>query len=104
MKKIFRHLIRVLLILILLFCVMLYALLFTQSGLNTALYFTKKIFPHVKIASSQGALASQITLQNLSYSNELIDIEIKNLVVMWQPFQLLSHQLFIQQLFMQGVN
>lgn len=66
----------------LILCVLLLALfvalgilLFTNKGLNVALWATEKFVPQLKVESTQGALFPRFTLSGVTYSDESLNVD-----------------------------
>lgn len=76
-----------------------YWLLMTKSGFNTALDFTQKTVPELSINEARGRLYDGIYLQGISYEPEESDaIYIESIDARWQLWSLLSSRLIINQL------
>jgi len=105
MRRLFTYLFRFLLIFIVFGCGILYLFLFTQPGLQWSISLAKKFAPgHLEIAESSGVLSSHFILKKIHFVNDDLQLDIKQFELRWRPFPLLSHRLFIHDLFSEGIE
>lgn len=100
MLKLLRHLILGLVLILVGLSGVLFWLLDTQSGLQWAL----KQVPDLKIKSVQGRLLEDISLEELSFQNKEINLQIQRVSFSWQPFLLLDKKLLLNSLIIEKAN
>ena len=79
-------------------------LLTTQSGLKASLTLVQKFVPALNVKEANGQLFGKLSLSDVRYQPEQgTAVQIKSVVLQWQPSALLKRQLFIQQVAVDGV-
>jgi autotransporter translocation and assembly factor TamB len=103
MKTVFQFLLKLIIIFLLLGCLGVYALLYSSQGLMWSIHFANKYLP-LEIEDGHGQLASHFVLHNVKYTRKSLNLSIKKLDLTWQPFQLIHHIFFIQNLSADNVD
>lgn len=78
----------------------LFWLLDTESGLQWIL----KQIPDLKIKSIQGRLLEDISLEDISFKNKEISLQIQRIKFSWQPFFLIDKKLILNSLIIEKAN
>ncbi|WP_289303204.1 translocation/assembly module TamB domain-containing protein [Methylophaga sp. UBA3996] len=79
-------------------------LLTTQSGLKASLNIVQTFVPALNVKEANGQLFGKLSLSDVRYQSEQgTAVQIKSVVLQWQPSALLKRQLFIQQVAVDGV-
>ncbi|BDZ72543.1 hypothetical protein GCM10025856_02620 [Methylophaga marina] len=79
-------------------------LLTTQSGLKASLNIVQTFVPALNVKEANGQLFGKLSLSDVRYQPEQgTAVQIKSVVLQWQPSALLKRQLFIQQVAVDGL-
>lgn len=70
----------------------LYWIFMSQSGLQFVAEVMPRFIPgRLNIQQAKGSLNHHIHLSDISYSNNLLSMDVKNVDIVWQPLQLINH-------------
>ena len=77
----------------------------SQAGLNTSIYFAKKILPGtLSIGSAKGRILGQLNINTLRYTNKETSITLSNMELDWKPSSLFSGRIYINKFYLYGLN
>lgn len=81
-------------------------LLFTNSGLNIALWGAEKLVPQLKVASTQGAIFPRFTLNDVTFKDDAlhVDTKIKSLTLAVTPTCLTEPKVCVDELAISGLD
>jgi len=100
MLRLLRHLFLGLFLILLGLSGILYWLLDTESGLQWIL----KQIPDLTVKTAQGRLLEDVSLENLSFQNKDINLQIQKVSFSWQPLFLLEKQLLLSSFIVEKAN
>lgn len=77
----------------------------TNLGTVFAIRIVAKFLPgHLQVETIKGQLSSEITFENLSFSNENIHVSLKSLHYAWHPWKLINKKFIFDEIDVQGVR